>query len=221
MIGRGLAGEVDDPVERRIAAAENGELLAVVLRGVAHAVVNGPAFEYFRARHAEPARLERADATGDDHGARVEARAEDGLDVESAVLAPVQRGDFLAQVQRRIERHDLLQQPIDEFLGAADGQRRNVVDRLVGIQLGALAARRAERIDDMAAHAQQAELEHLEQPAGAGANDHDFGDDGRLRGNLGQSQFLRWVWWTSLRGAIITAAPERDGPLLQTPATGI
>ena len=146
--GGGLAGEVDDPVERGIAAAEDRELLAVVLRGVAHAVVDVPAFEGFRARHADAPRLERADATGDDHRARIEARAEDGLDVEAAVLALVQRGDFLAQVQRRIERRDLLQQPVDEFLGAADGQRRNVVDRLVGIQLGALAAGRAERIDD-------------------------------------------------------------------------
>ena len=199
----GLAGEVDDPVERRIAAAENRELLAVVAGGVAHAVVDGLAFERFRARHADAPRLERADATGDDHRARVEARAQDGLDVEAAVFALAQRGHFLAQVQRRIERRDLLQQPVDELLGAADGQRRDVVDRLVGIQLGALAAGRAQRIDQVAAHAQQPELEYLEQPAGTGANDHDFGDDGRLRGNLGQTQFLQWAG-DSLRGAIIT-----------------
>ena len=149
--GRGLAGEVDDPVERRIAAAENREFLAVVLRGVAHAVVNVPALEDFRARHADAPRLERTHAAGDHHGAGVEARAENGLDIEAAVLALVQPGDFLAEVQRRIERRDLLQQPVDQFLRTADRQRRDVVDRLVRIQLGALAARGRERIDDVAA----------------------------------------------------------------------
>ena len=150
----------------------------------------------FRARDADAPRLERPHAAGDDHRARIEARAEDGFDVEAAVLALAQRGDFLAEMQRRIERRDLLQQPVDELLGAADGQRRDVVDRLVGIQLGALAARRAQRIDEVAADTQQSELEHLEQPAGAGANDHDFGDDGRLRGNLGQTRILQdWGHW--------------------------
>ena len=84
---RGLAGEVDDPVERGIAAAEDRELLAVVLRGVPHAVVDVPALEEFRAGHADAPRLERADAARDHDGARIEARAENGFDVETAVLA--------------------------------------------------------------------------------------------------------------------------------------
>ena len=125
-----------------------------------------------------------------------------------------QRRHFLTEMQRRIERRDLLHEAVDELLRAADGQRRDVVDRLVGIELGALAAGRAQRIDQMAADAQQSELENLEQPARAGANDHDFGDDGRLRGNLGQTQFLQGAGGI-LRGAIITQ-PER-GPLLQIP----
>src|SRR5687768_207125 len=71
----------------------------------------------------------------------------------------------------------------------------------------------------MAADAQQAELENLEQTARAGANDHDFGDAGRLRGNLGQTHFLHGAG-ASLGRAIITH-PERGplqepGPLLQT-----
>ena len=131
----------------------------------------------------------------------------DGLDVETAVFALAKRGHFLAQMQRRVERRDLLHQAVDELLGAAGGQRRDVVDRLVGIKLGALAAGRGQRIDQVAADAQEAELENLEQAAGAGANDHDFGDDGRLRGNLGQTQFLQGAG-DSLGRAIITQ-PER------------
>ena len=94
-----------------------------------------------------------------------------GLHIEAAVLALTQRGDFLAEMQRCIERGDLLQQAVDELLRAADRQRGDVVNRLVGIELGALAARRAERVDEMAADPQQSELEHLEKTTGAGAND--------------------------------------------------
>ena len=56
-------------------------------------------------------------------------------------------GDFLAEMERGMERFHLLQQPVDQFLRAANRQRGDVVDRLVGIELGALAAdlRRANR----------------------------------------------------------------------------
>ena len=82
----------------------------------------------------------------------------------------------------RVERLGLLQQPIDQFLRAADGQRRNVVDRLFRIQLAALPAGMLERIDDVRADAQQAELENLEQAAGAGADDDGIGLDGAVDG---------------------------------------
>src|SRR5688572_29921454 len=49
---RGLTREVHHPVERRIAAAEDHELLAVVLLGVPHAVVHLAAFEGLDSRRA-------------------------------------------------------------------------------------------------------------------------------------------------------------------------
>ena len=85
-------------------------------------------------------------------------------------------------------RRDLLHQAVDEFLRAADGQRRDVVDRLVGIQLGTLAARVLERVDDVALDAEQAELEDLEQAGGAGADDQGVGFDGRWR-DVGRSKW--------------------------------
>jgi len=50
----------------------------------------------------------------------------------------------------RLEGLDLLHQPIDELLGAADGQRRDIIDGLLGIQLRTLPARDGQRIDDVA-----------------------------------------------------------------------
>src|SRR5690349_2205571 len=97
---RGLAREVDDPVERRIAAAEDRELLAVVLRGIADAIVDAAVLERLRPRHADAPRLERAHAAGDDHRARVEARAGDGLDVETAIVTLPEADHFLAEMQR-------------------------------------------------------------------------------------------------------------------------
>src|SRR4029079_17543120 len=98
---------VDDPVERGIAAAEDHEFPAVVLRGVAHAVVDAAAFELVRVGDTDAPRLEGSHASGDDHGTGIEARAERGLDVEAAVVAFTEARDFLAEMQRRIEGRDL------------------------------------------------------------------------------------------------------------------
>ena len=174
--------------------AENGELLAVVLDGVTYPVVNGLALEHVGLGHTEASRLERPHASGDDHGAGIEARAENGFHVESAILALAQRDDFLPEMQRGIKRRDLLQQAVDQFLSPAGGQGGYVIDRLVGVQLGALPAGRAQRIHEVAGDSQQSELEHLEQPARAGTDDHDFSDDRRLRKRLGQKRILDGNW---------------------------
>ena len=56
--------------------------------------------------------------------------------------------------------------------------RGNVVDGLVGIELGALAADRGQRVDDFGAHAEQAQLEYLEEADGACADDDGIRDRG-------------------------------------------
>ena len=55
--------------------------------------------------------------------------------------------DALAEMEGRAERLDLLQQPVGQLLAGDDRQRRNVVDRLLGIELGALAAGLVEDVD--------------------------------------------------------------------------
>ena len=128
----------------------------------------------------ETTRLERAEAAGNDHGARVEARVARGAQQERMIRQHLQLGHFLAHVELRVERLRLLQQAVDQLLRAAHGQRGNVIDRLLGIQLAALAAGMLERVDDVGANAQQAELEDLEQAAGAGADDDRIGLDGAV-----------------------------------------
>ena len=70
----------------------------------------------------------------------------------------------------------LLDQPVDQFLGTADRQRRNVVNRLIWIQLGALPTDLLQGVDDVRADAEQPQFEYLEKSDGARA------DDDHLRG---------------------------------------
>jgi hypothetical protein len=85
------------------------------------------------------------------------------------------------QVKSGVKRFDLLHEPVDQFLRAADRQRRDVIDRFVGVELSALAARMGERVDDFALEAQKAELENREEPDGAGADDDALRADGGIR----------------------------------------
>ena len=64
------------------------------------------------------------------------------------------------------ERGDLFHQPVGQLLTGTDWQRRNVVDRLLWIELGALAARLVEDVDKMASQIEKAQLEDGEQTAG-------------------------------------------------------
>ena len=50
-------------------------------------------------------------------------------------------------MENGIERGDLFHQPVGQLLTSTDRQRRNVVDRLLRIELGALASRLVENID--------------------------------------------------------------------------
>ena len=75
----------------------------------------------------------------------------------------------------RRERRDLLGQLVDQPGGVDHRVARDVVDRFLGIERVALAARRVERVDEVAAHAQHAGLEDREQADRAGADDDDVG----------------------------------------------
>ena len=65
---------------------------------------------------------------------------------------------------------------VGDELGAVDGGKAgDVVDGFFGVERGALAAQRRERVDDMGADLQHAELEDGKEAYGACADDGDVG----------------------------------------------
>jgi hypothetical protein len=75
------------------------------------------------------------------------------------------------------ERLDLLHEPVGQLLPGNHSEARDVVDRLLGIELGALAAGPIENVNHMGLDVDEAELEHGEQPDRACPNDHGIGLD--------------------------------------------
>ncbi len=77
----------------------------------------------------------------------------------------------------RAERLDLLHQLVGQLLPGDHGERGNVVDRFLGVKLGALAARPIENVDHMRLDVDETKLEHGEETHWACANDHGIGLD--------------------------------------------
>ena len=76
----------------------------------------------------------------------------------------------LVEMKGRPERPDLFHQRVGEALAGDDRERRNVVDRFLRIELGALPADLVEDVDEMRLHVEQAKFKGGEQPAGPRAN---------------------------------------------------
>ena len=90
---------------------------------------------------------------------------------------------LFAQVKSWVEGLDLLQKGVHEVLGVEHRYGRNVVDRLVRIELRALPAGLPQGVHEVCADAEQPEFKHLEQPAGTRANYQCIGSYGhRLPG---------------------------------------
>ena len=160
----------NDPVECRIAAAEDGELLARVLLRVAHPVLNGSVAEFLDALRAQCTRLERTDTCSDHDSLAVELFACIGLYVKFVTVRAHNR-HFFAEVHARAEGFDLLKQAFGQFVTGAHRDTGNVVDGFVRIELRTLAARLPNRVNDLGLEAQQSELENLKQAARPGADD--------------------------------------------------
>ena len=138
---RGARQQLERPVERRVAAAEDHQALAGKLGRVLDAVLDAPC-------PRTPRRPRRRCAAAGTSRRRRRSRPRR----HRSVMPPAvrtwkrpssRRGELhhlLAEVELRLEGLDLLQQPVDQLLRAAHRQRRNVVDRLVRIELRALAA---------------------------------------------------------------------------------
>ena len=128
------------------------------------------AFISLDARHRRALGLERAAAGGDHDDLALEQLAAVGLDAEARLADALDALHHLVQMERRTERLDLLHELIDQALRRDFRDRRNVVDRLLGIKLGALPADLVEDVDKMSLDVEQAQLEHGEQPNRAGTD---------------------------------------------------
>ncbi len=174
---RCLRRQVQRPVERRIAASEDHQLAVMEVGRVLDAIVHLGALKLLHSLERQAARLERAHAGCDHHRTGVEDAAGAGPKMEAAIVTVLELEHLFAEVEHGTERLDLLQQAVDQFLRAAHRQRRNVVDRLVRIELSALSARLFQRVDDVGFDPEQAELEYLKQSRGTRADDGHLGID--------------------------------------------
>ena len=134
--------EVERPVERRVAAADDEHVLAAQVLHAAHGVVHGRALVGLDAFERRTLRRERAAARGDhdDLGAGTDLPAS-VRDPEAAVSpsAPASStrsprwncapNGLICSISRSVSSWPV-----------TIGEARNVVDRLLGIELGALAA---------------------------------------------------------------------------------
>src|SRR5262245_60452656 len=76
------------------------------------------------------------------------------------------------------------EQPVGQLLAGADRKTRDVVDWLLGIELGALAARLVENIDDIRLQPREPELENSKEPDRTRANNNDIGASAVYRHRL-------------------------------------
>ena len=201
------------PVERRIAAADDQDALVAEGLHLAHGVVHAGALIGVDALDRRLLRLERAAAGGDHDRLAFEDLVAVGPHPEARRLGGAERLqalDHLAEMEDRPERLDLAHQVVDDALAGDDRKAGDVVDRLLGIELGALPADFRQDVDEMGLDVEEAELEHREQPDRARADDHDIGLDAlRHRMLLKGSRGLNHVCPCVATAPIAPRPPER------------
>ena len=170
--------EIHRPVERRVAAAGDDDAAPAELLDFAHGIEHARPFIRLDAGNRRALRHEAAAARGDDDHGRGQHGSKIGGEAPLAVFGLVERGGHLAEMKDRFERLDLFEQPVGQLLAGADRNAGNVIDRLLGIKLGALSAGPVENVDEMGLQLGQAKLEHGEQAHWTRANNDHVG--GRL-----------------------------------------
>jgi len=83
----------------------------------------------------------------------------------------------LIEAELGAEWLDLLHELVGQLLARDHSERGNVVDRLLGVKLGALPAGPVENIDQMRLDVDEAEFKHGEKPHRPCAHDHGIGLD--------------------------------------------
>ena len=103
-----FADEVERPVQSRVAAAADYDVLTGENVRIPDTVVQLRALELFDSRNAQGARLERTDARGDDDHLTQKLRSLACFDIKASVRAFRDVRHFLAQVENRVKGVNLL-----------------------------------------------------------------------------------------------------------------
>src|SRR4051812_20911263 len=94
-----------------------------------------------------------------------------GLELETAVVELLELGHHLVEMIFRLERLRLVEKAVRQLRTGNDRQRRNVIDRLFRVELGALSARPVENVHDMTFDIEKPQFEDREQAAGTRTHD--------------------------------------------------
>ena len=141
--------QVQRPVERGIAAADDQQPLVAELLHLAHGIEHRRALVGLDAGDRRLLGLERAAAGGDHDHLASNTLPPSVVTRNSGSPMLLDALHHLAEMEGRLERLDLLHQAVGQPLPGDDRERRNVVDRLFRIELGALAAGLVEDVDQM------------------------------------------------------------------------
>ena len=169
--------QVDRPVERGVATTHDQHVPAAQRFHLLDRIEHRGVLVGVDSRDRRLLGLEGSAARRDHHHLGAELQAAVGLDFEVGVTELLHARHHVVEVKFRVERLDLFEQPRGKFGTRHDGQCRNVVDRLFRVELGTLAARPVEDVDDVAADVEQTQLEHGEEAAGTGADDDGIRGD--------------------------------------------
>ena len=129
----------------------------------------------FDAGDGRTLRHEASAAGGDYQDGRGDDKAGVGGELPLSKLGLAEGSGHLTEMEHRLERPDLLEQPVGQLLAGANRKAGNVVDRLLGIKLGALAARPVENIDHVRLELGEAELKYGEKADWPRPNNNDIG----------------------------------------------
>ena len=173
----GRRRQLQRPVEGRIAAAEHRHRLAAVPGLVDHLVVDVDPLVAVHAGGAKRARPKGAEPARDHHRAGEKPGSGGRLQRERAAGLARELHHRLAQMEVGLEGANLLRETLDELVRTHHRQRRDVVDRLLRVERGALPADLRQGVHDMCMNPEQPQLEDLEQAARAGADDDHVGLD--------------------------------------------
>src|SRR5262249_39110015 len=171
--------KIEGPVERRVTTADDEQALVAERLHLAYRVKHRRAFIGLDTGHRGALRLKRAAARCHHDELGLEHLALIGGDTKLRIADALDRLHHLPEMKGRFERLDLLHERVRQPLARHHRQGRNVVDRLFGIEFGALAADLVKDVDEMRLDVEQAEFKYGKKTAGAGAND-EYGSLDRI-----------------------------------------